>query len=69
MQEIEIWSDEQMVYAQPRIRPRELDAHCSLGFWDTNRLLNLGQTTSPNDSQQQQKIKPGRIVDFAIPVE
>ena len=41
VQEILIWPYEQVVYAQPRIYPREWDAQTSLGFWDTNESLNL----------------------------
>ena len=37
VQETEIWPCEQMVYAQPRICPREWAAQTPLGFWDTNR--------------------------------
>ena len=48
---IEIWPHKQVVYAQPRIRPGEWDAQTFLGFWDTNRSLNLGQTTRLNDNQ------------------
>ena len=39
-------------------------------FWDTNGLLNLGQTSRPWDSQQKKKTKKKkrtyRIVDFAV---
>ena len=45
VQEIEIWPCEQMIYAQPRICPGELNAQTSLGFWDTNGSPNLGQTS------------------------
>ena len=44
-----------MVYAQPGICLRKWDAQNSLGFWDTNRLSNLGQTTKLRDSQQKKK--------------
>ena len=53
VQEIEIWPYEQVVYAQPGICQREWNAQTSLKFWDTNRSLNLGQTTRHNDSQQK----------------
>ena len=46
-----------MVYAQLRIRPIELDAENSLGFWDTNGSSNLGQTTRPLDNRQKKKKK------------
>ena len=41
----------------------------SLGFWDTNGSLNLGQTTRPSDCQQLTKVRTCRIVDFAIPAD
>ena len=44
-QDIQIWSYEQVVYAQPRIRSGEWDTQTSLGFSYTNKLANLGQTT------------------------
>ena len=49
---------EQVVFAQPRIRPGEWDAKTSLGFCDTNRSPNLGQTTRPSDSQQKKENQP-----------
>ena len=64
MQEIEIWPYEQVEYAQLRTHPGEWDAQSSLGFWDTNKSPNLGQTTKPSDSQQ--KKRTCWIVDFAI---
>ena len=42
-----------MVYAQPGIFPRELDAQKSLGFWDKTGQPNLGQTARPSVSQQK----------------
>ena len=57
VQEIYIWPYEQVVYAQPRIRPGKRDAQSSLGFWDTNESPNLGQTTRPWNNQQHKKIK------------
>ena len=51
--EIEIEANEQMAYAQARIRPRKCDAQNVFGFRDKNRLPNLGQTTRPGDSQQK----------------
>ena len=44
-----------MVNVQPRIHPRKWDTQTSLGFWGTNGSPNLGQTTRPCDSQQQQQ--------------
>ena len=43
--------------AQPRIYPRKWGTQNSLGFWDTNGSLNLGQTIRSCESQQQQKKK------------
>ena len=43
--------------AQTGIRPGEWDAQSSLGFWETNRSSNLGQTIRPSDSQQKKKKK------------
>ena len=62
MQEIEIWSYEQVVYGQLKICPGEWDSHNSLGFWDMNRPSNLRQTIKHRDSQQK---KSCWIVDFA----
>ena len=67
MPEIEIWTYEQMVYAQSRICPGEWDAQTLLGFWDTNGSLNLGQTTRPYNNQQ--KKETCRIVDFVVPAD
>ena len=64
MVEVSIWPYEQMVHAQ---RPGKLEAQTSLGFWDTNASLNLGQTTRPRDSQQKKRIY--RIVDFVVPAD
>ena len=65
VQEVEIWQYEQMVYAQPRICPREWDAQTPLRFLDTNALLNLGQTIrSYNNLQKKERIC--RIVDLAV---
>ena len=44
-----------MVYTQPGIRSRKWDAQNSLWYWDTNGSCNLGQTTSPSDSQKKKK--------------
>ena len=64
VQEIEIWPYEQMVYAQPSICPAKLDATTPQGFLDTNGSPNLGQK-----SQQEQKKRTCKIVDFTIPVD
>ena len=71
MQEIEIWLNEQMVYAQPNICLGEWYGQTPLGFWDKNGSLNLTQTTRSSDSQQQQQKKKEnlRIVDFAVPAD
>ena len=58
VQKIEIWQYEQIVYAQPKIFPREWDAQGSLGFGDTNRLSNFGQTIKPSNSQQKKDNLP-----------
>ena len=55
VQEIEIRPYEEVVYAQPRIRPGEWDAQNSLIFSDTNVSPNLSQTTRPNDSPFEKK--------------
>ena len=46
-----------MIYSQTTIQPRERDTQNSLGFWNTNRSPNPGQTTRPCDSQQKKKEK------------
>ena len=68
MQEIEILPYEEVVHV-PRIRLWQWNSKPPLGFWDTNRIPNLGQTTKPGDSQQKKKVKKKRtchIVDFAV---
>ena len=55
-----------MVYAQPRIIPREWEEHNSLGFSDTNRLLNSGWTFRFRNSKRKRTC---RIVNFAVTVE
>ena len=65
MQEIEIWPDKQVGYAQSGIRPGKWDAETSLGFLDTNRSSNLGQTTRPSVSQEKKGI--GQILEFGNP--
>ena len=58
-----------MLYARPRISPRKWDAHNSLGFWDTNGSLSIGQPTRSSDNKKRQKKKTWQIVDFALRVE
>ena len=58
-----------MVYAQQRNRPEDWDAHTSLGFWDANKSLNLGQTTRPSDNQKKKKNRTCRIYAFAVPAK
>ena len=53
----EILPYEQVVYTGTRIQSGEWDAQSFLGFWDTNRSPNLGQTTRPSDSQKKKKEK------------
>ena len=58
-----------MVYAQPRICPREWDAKTPMRFRDKNGSSNFSQTTrsyNKEQQQQQQKKKTCRIVDFAV---
>ena len=66
MQEVEVWSYKQMVYAHPRICLREWDAQTPLGFQDTNESPNNGQMNSSYNNRQ--KKRTSRIVDFAVPV-
>ena len=54
VQEIEIWSYEQVVYAQFRIRLEEWDAQTPLEFWDTNQSRILGEKTRACDRQQEE---------------
>ena len=66
-----------MVYAQPRICPREWDAQTPLTFRDTNGSLNLGQMTRSYNNQPKKKKKKKRkkkkgtcrIVDSAVPAD
>ena len=64
---VEIWPYYQMVYAQPRIRPGELNTQNSLGFLDTNRWPNSDQKTRSCDSYQ--KNRTYRIVEFVVLVD
>ena len=57
-----------MVYVQTKIKQRKSDAQHSLGFWDTYRSSNLGQTTRPIDDQKIEG-RTGRIVNFAVPAD
>ena len=45
------------------------DEQISQGFRDTNGSPNLGQTTKPRNSQEQQKKGTWRLIDFAIPTD
>ena len=47
VQEIEIWPNEEVEYAQPGIRIGEWTEQTFLGFWDINRSPNLGETSRP----------------------
>ena len=59
-----------IVYAPHRICPGEWDEQNSLGFCNTHRSPNFGQTNKPIDSQQQQQKKRiCEIVDFAVPAD
>ena len=75
MQEIEVWSYEQMAYTQLRIFPGEWDEQTSLGFLDTNGSSNLCQTTRPcNNKKNKKKIKKikeitYKIMDFPVPAD
>ena len=53
MQENEVWPYEKMVYTQHRICHGERDAQTPLGFWNTSRSPNLGQTTRPYYNQEK----------------
>ena len=52
---------------QPRICSGEWDAQAPLGFWDTNGLPNLGQTTGLHNNQQ--KKRTCRLVNFVAPAD
>ena len=53
-----------MVYAQSRICLEEWDAQTPQGFWVTNRLSKLSQTTRPYNNQQKKRTR--KIVDFDV---
>ena len=55
VQGVEIWPNEQMLYAKNRICPGESDTQNSLVFWVTNRSSNLCQTSRPFDSQKKKE--------------
>ena len=42
-----------MIYAQPRICPREWYVQTTIGFWNTNGSPNLGQTTRSHHNRQK----------------
>ena len=50
VQEIEIWSYYQMLFAQTRIPSGEWNTYQKLGFWDKDRSPNLSQTSRPSDN-------------------
>ena len=56
-----------MVYAQPRICPRERHTRTPIGLWHTHRSPNLGQKTKPYSNQQ--KKRTSKIVDLAVPAD
>ena len=49
----------------------ENETHSSLGFWDTNKSLNLSQTARPSDRKKKKlkkkKKRIWRIGNFAVP--
>ena len=49
VQYILLWTYEQVVYVQLRIRSEKLGAQTSLGFRDKNGSPDLGPTTRPSD--------------------
>ena len=53
-----------MVYAQPRICPREWDAQTPQGFWNTSGSPILGQTNRPCNCRPKKRI--GQIADFTV---
>ena len=67
MQEIQVWPNYQMAYAQTRITSEKWDAHNSLRFWDANRSSHPDHTTRPNASFQQ--MRTCRIKNFAVPTD
>ena len=70
VQETEVWSYEQIVYAQLRIYPELWHAQITLWFWDTNGSPNLGQATrSYYNQQKKKKKKTCRIVYFDVPAD
>ena len=53
VQEIEICTYNQIVFAQTGIHPRKWDAQNSLGLWDTIKSPNPSLGTRPSDSQRK----------------
>ena len=67
VQQIQIWSCQQMVYSQPSTCLRKWHTQTPMGLWYTKGSPNLGQKTRPYNNQQQKK--PCKIVDFAVPAD
>ena len=65
MPEIKIWPKKQMVYTQSSLSPEEWDTQTPLVFWYTNGSPYLGQTSRPNNNQQEKE----KIVEFAVPAD
>ena len=57
-----------MVNAQPRIPLKKWDAQTPLGFWDTNRSPNFGQTTSPDYIKQKKKKENSQNCVLCCPI-
>ena len=55
VQEIEIWPDNQMIYAQTKICAGEWDAQNSLEFWDKNKSINRGQGSLTKKKKRKKK--------------
>ena len=55
---------------KPESVPREWDKQNSRGFKNTNRSLNPGQKTRPNDNlKKKAKKRTSNVGDFAVPVD
>ena len=67
MQEAEVWTYEQIVYAQHRICPTEWDTQIPLGFSDTNGSPNLGQMTRSYNNQEKRKEENWQNCEFCFP--
>ena len=63
VKEVEIWPQEQMVYAQPWIHSGKWDTETLLGFWNTNGSHNFSQMTRLNNSKKKRTCL---IIDFAV---